>query len=198
MATLLDKPRVKPLKIKEWDKELKKSSWIPEEATDISELPEMMAKVFNVSATLANHPSLAKNWNQFAMHIMVSNSLDPRHREIAIIRIGYLCGSDYELSQHAWIGEMSGLSKAEVVNITEGPSAPGWSDLEALIIRAVDELKDSNIVSDETWQGLLAAGYSEQQMMDLVFTIGQYNMVSWALNSFGVQLDEGLESFLDQ
>jgi len=129
---------------------------------------------------------------------MVSNSLDPRHREIAIIRIGYLCGSDYELSQHAWIGEMSGLSKAEVVNITEGPSAPGWSDLEALIIRAVDELKDSNIVSDETWQGLLAAGYSEQQMMDLVFTIGQYNMVSWALNSFGVQLDEGLESFLDQ
>ena len=31
--------------------------------------------------------------------------------------------------------------------------------------------------------------------MDLVFTVGQYNLVSMALNSFGVQLDEGLEGF---
>ena len=29
-------------------------------------------------------------------------------------------------------------------------------------------------------------------MMDLVFTVGEYNLVSMALNSFGVQLDEGL------
>jgi hypothetical protein len=29
-------------------------------------------------------------------------------------------------------------------------------------------------------------------MMDLVFTVGQYNLVSMALNSFGVQPDAGL------
>jgi len=29
-------------------------------------------------------------------------------------------------------------------------------------------------------------------MMDAVFTIGQYNLVSWALNSFGVPLDDYL------
>jgi len=32
-------------------------------------------------------------------------------------------------------------------------------------------------------------------MMDLVFAVGQYNLVSMALNSFGVQLDPGLEGF---
>jgi alkylhydroperoxidase family enzyme len=37
--------------------------------------------------------------------------------------------------------------------------------------------------------------YSDQQMMDLVFTVGQYNMVSMALNSFGVQLDDYIEGF---
>jgi 4-carboxymuconolactone decarboxylase len=31
-----------------------------------------------------------------------------------------------------------------------------------------------------------------QQLMDAVFTVGQYNMVSWALNSFGVPLDDFL------
>lgn len=197
MATLLDQPRVKPLDIASWDKELKKSSWISEDVNDKSELPEMMAKVFNVTATLANHPTLSKSWNQFAMHIMGTNSLEARHREIAIIRIGYLSNSDYELSQHAWIGEMSGLTKAEVKRVIQGPSAEGWSNVEGLILRATDELKESNIVSTETWTALLNNGLSQHQMMDLVFTVGQYNLVSWALNSLGVQLDEGLPSFLD-
>ena len=198
MAILLDQPRVNPLAIKDWSKELRASSRIPEGVTDKSELPELMTKIFNVTATLANHPTLSQSWNHFAMHIMGTNSLEPRHREIAIIRIGFLCGSDYELSQHAWIGEMSGLTKEEVIRITKGPSVAGWSDIEALIIRAADELKETNIVSDETWSALIENGFSKQQMMDLVFTIGQYNMVSWALKSMGVQLDEGLPSFLDQ
>ncbi len=29
--------------------------------------------------------------------------------------------------------------------------------------------------------------------MDLVFTIGQYNLVSFALNAFGVERDDGLD-----
>lgn len=197
MATLLDKPRIPPLAIQDWDQGLRKSSWIGPNVKDKSDLPETMAKVFNVTATLANHPVLSKNWNNFAMHIMGTNSLSPRLREIAIIRIGYLCESDYELSQHAWIGEMSGLTKEEVQRVTDGSSAEGWTDLEALIINAVDELKESNIVSDETWSALKTNGLTQHQMMDLVFTAGQYNLVSWALNSFGVQLDDGLPSYLD-
>ncbi|MBV1880870.1 MAG: carboxymuconolactone decarboxylase family protein [Pseudomonadales bacterium] len=197
MATKLDQPRVQPLEIGKWDTELKKSSWLPEDVTEKSQLPEMMAKVFNVTATLANHPTLAKSWNQFAMHIMGTNSLEARIREIAIIRIGYLNQSDYELSQHAWIGEMSGLTQEEIIRITEGPGASGWSNLEALTILAADELKESGIISTKTWDSLIENGLSQQQMMDLVFTIGQYNMVSWALNSLGVQLDEGLPSFFD-
>ena len=46
-------------------------------------------------------------------------------------------------------------------------------------------------VSDETWSRLTEY-FSTEQLMDIVFTVGQYNLVSMALNSFGVQLDEGL------
>ena len=31
--------------------------------------------------------------------------------------------------------------------------------------------------------------------MDLVFTVGQYNLVSMALNTLGVQLEDGAEGF---
>ena len=44
------------------------------------------------------------------------------------------------------------------------------------------------MISDATWQSL-SAHYGERQLMDLVFTAGQYHMLAMALNSFGVQLD---------
>ena len=47
------------------------------------------------------------------------------------------------------------------------------------------------MVSDTTWT-VLNKAYSTEEMMDVVFTIGQYNLVSWALNSFGVPLDDFL------
>ena len=47
------------------------------------------------------------------------------------------------------------------------------------------------MVSDAAW-ATLAKKYSTEQLMDAVFTVGQYNLVSWALNSFGVPLDDFL------
>ncbi len=70
----------------------------------------------------------------------------------------------------------------------------GWSTHDALLIRAADELHNDAFISDETWQGL-KADFTDQQMMDLVFTCGQYTMVSMALNSFGVQLDPDIKGF---
>jgi hypothetical protein len=53
------------------------------------------------------------------------------------------------------------------------------------------------VIADVTWDAL-ARAYSIEQMMDLVFTIGQYNLVSWALNSFGVPLDDWLPGARDR
>ena len=58
-------------------------------------------------------------------------------------------------------------------------------------MQAADDLYENSVVSDATW-AVLAKKYSTEQLMDVVFTIGQYNLVSWALNSFGVPLDDFL------
>ena len=62
------------------------------------------------------------------------------------------------------------------------------------MLKATDELHADAHVSDPTWNGL-AKHFNTQQLMDIVFTIGQYNLVSMALNSFGVQADPGLPGF---
>jgi alkylhydroperoxidase family enzyme len=75
-----------------------------------------------------------------------------------------------------------------------GAHAPGWAPHEAALLRAADELRASAGIGDATWQ-VLAARYSNDQLMDVVFTVGQYTMVSMALNTFRTPPDAGLAGF---
>jgi alkylhydroperoxidase family enzyme len=76
-----------------------------------------------------------------------------------------------------------------------GPAHPGWTPLEAALLTAVDELHEHSRILDDTW-ATLAAAYSDEQMIDIIFTVGQYHLVSFALNSCGVELDEGIADVL--
>ena len=153
------------------------------------------APFYNISATLARHIEAAEKFNVWAYHVMGDSSkLDGRHREILILRVGWLCDSEYEWGQHKIFAKNEGLSDEEIERIKIGSQAEGWSDIERALIDAADELHENSFVSDHTW-AVLSKQYTEQQMMDLVFTVGQYHMVSMALNSFGVQLDDGVAGF---
>ena len=124
--------------------------------------------------------------------VLFKSSLPVREREILILRVAWLCRAGYEWGHHVAIGRDSGLSREEIQRIIEGPDAPGWDAFEAALLRAVDELHGDAFVSESTWNAL-AERYNTQQMMDVIFTVGQYNLVSMALNSLGVQQDEGFD-----
>lgn len=150
----------------------------------------MNGRVFNIFKTLAHHPKLAKRWTPFAGHILSKQTLPFRDRELLILRIGWLNQSPYEFAQHELIARRGGVPEADIEKIKLGPTAD-WPAHEAALMQAADDLFARSVVSDETW-AILSKTYSTEQMMDVVFTIGQYNLVSWALNSFGVPLDDFL------
>jgi 4-carboxymuconolactone decarboxylase len=180
----LSKPRIPPVQ---------KEHWTPEQKAILEPL-ERQKRLYNVFSTMANHPDLARDWLVFANHVLRKCTLPPRDREILILRIGWLCGAEYEWAQHVRIGKAVGLSDDDLKHIQQGPRAAGASQHDRLLLKAVDELHADSFIGDDTWDAL-AATYDTRQMMDLVFAVGQYNLVSMALNSFGVQLDPGLEGF---
>lgn len=180
----LKEPRIKPLEKSEWN----------DAQRALLEPRERNGRIINIFKTLAKHPDLFEDWIVFGGHVLGGSTLPAREREILILRVGWLCRAEYEWAQHAVIGKRAGLSDEEIVRLTKGPDAKGWSDFDAALLRAADELHSDAFVTDATWK-TLAERYDEKQMMDLVFTVGQYNLVSMALNSLGVQVDEGLEGF---
>ena len=149
---------------------------------------------WNVFKTLLRHTALFKRWMPFATHVLMKQTLSLREREMLILRIGWLCRAPYEWTQHVQIALRAGLSAEDVERIADGPDAPGWSVHDAALLRAADELHRDACISDATW-GTLAETYGTEQLIDVVFTVGQYNLVSMALNTLGVQIDAALPRF---
>jgi len=163
---------------------------MPAEDRETVEKNAMSGQIFNIFKVLAHHPKLVKRWTPFAGHILSKQSLAFRDRELLILRIGWLNQAEYEFAQHELIAKRGGITDQEIEQIKKGPQG-GWNEHETALMQAADDLYERSVVSDATW-ATLSKTYSTEQMMDVVFTIGQYNLVSWALNSFGVPLDDFL------
>ncbi len=174
-------PRIAPLK----DDEL-----TDEQREALAPMTATGRPVLNIFRTLARAPKALARFNEWGSYVLSRrNSLPAREREIVILRVGFVCKSGYEFTQHTRIGLESGLSADDIKRIKAGAGA-GWSPADAALIRAADELVKDHFVSDATWAEL-SKHFDEKQRMDVVFTAGQYTQVSMFLNTFGVQVEPG-------
>ena len=146
----------------------------------------------NIFATLARHPELFKTWMPFAGYLLTSGTLSGRDRELLILRTALNCEAPYEWGQHVRISLDGGIDRDTIDRVAAGPDADGWSATEAALLRAADELHSAAKISDDTWAAL-AETYDERQLIEIAMVVGQYHMVAFALNSLGVEQDEGLE-----
>lgn len=178
----LPAPRIEPLGEAELD---------PAARAALAALPER-ARGFNIFRTLARTPDALAAFLAWGNYVLSPrNTLSPRQRELAILRVGFLCGAGYEWAQHRIIGREAGIATAEIDAVKRGGDAPTWDALDRAILGACDELVRDHCITGATWAALAPLG--DRGRMDLVYTVGQYTQVSMLLNSFGVQLDPGLE-----
>ena len=111
-----------------------------------------------------------------------------------ILRTGWRCQAEYEWGQHVQIGTKAGLTDDEIERIKTGPDDPGWGPLDALLLRAADELHDDSCISDATWAEL-TTHYDERQLIEIPMVVGHYHLVSFCLNTLGVQREPGVSGF---
>ena len=180
----LSKPRVGPVRDEDLD----------EEGREFLQTVGREGRVLNIYRTLAAHPKLLKRWGVFGTHVLYKSSLPARERELLILRTGWLCRSEYEWGQHVIIAKGVGVTDEEIERVKAGPDSPGWARSDEALLRAADELHFDSFIGDATWEAL-SERFDTQQMIDVIFAVGQYHVVSMALNSLGVQLDDGVKGF---
>jgi 4-carboxymuconolactone decarboxylase len=181
-----DEPRIPPLPPDEWNGDIKRI---------LEAVPagiEGGLGESNIFPTFARHPDLFRAWLRFGGYLLTSGKLSGPDRELLILRTALNCRSDYEWGQHVRISLAGGIDRETIDRVLEGPDADGWSPHQAALLRAADELHESSRISDETWAAL-AETYDTERLIEATMVVGHYHMVAFALNSFGVELDDGLE-----
>lgn len=187
-------PRLSPLPPAEWPREMRDAIAAlrpPQPRHPLPEPRDDRPKGLNALGTFARHPDLARAFHTFNGHILFGTTLTPRQRELLVLRVASRRRCAYEWVQHVVLSRDLGMDDDEITAVRSGAEEPRWSVEEALLIRAADELLDDARVSDATWTGL-AEHLDPPQLMDVVFTVGAYDLVAMAFNSFGVRLDEDL------
>jgi alkylhydroperoxidase family enzyme len=111
-----------------------------------------------------------------------------------VLRVAHLRDSAYEWAQHVYQAGVVGLSPEEVARVRVGPSAPEWVPLDRALLAAADELVGDARIGEQTYEAL-SAELDTQQLMDVVFTVGAYEVFAMALRSFDVELDEDLRPY---
>ncbi len=183
-APVRSAPRIPPLPEDRWTPEVREIFTIFE-----GEEARERGSQFNIMKTLVHHPSLVSRFLAYEHQLLRHPLIPERVREIIVLRQAWLYRQEYEWRQHVTIARSIGMSEAEIAAARQGPDAPLWQPFDRLVLRATDQMFAGQTIDDTTWNGL-AEVFDHAQMLELLFTIGTFAMMSWIFNSTKLQLEE--------
>src|SRR5579871_1942394 len=136
----------------------------------------------HLPTVVARHPTLLGPYMAWATVVARGGILAPRDNALLALRTALRCGSEFEWGVHTAHAQ---LAPDEVRRVAEGPHA-GWDARDAALLSAADELHDQCAISEGTWAAL-AAMFSTDALIEIVFVVSHYTMLSMVANSAGVQ-----------
>jgi alkylhydroperoxidase family enzyme len=187
-------PRLQPLPKDEWDEDCATAvrAGMPAVAAERFLSPEADApRLANGITTLLHHPQLAARFLAFNGQLLWEPVLSPRLRELIVLRVARRTRSQYEWVQHVRLSQRYDVTPEEIEAIARDDDAL-FSELEADVLRATDQLLETYQVEDDTWDRL-AGALDEKTRLELLFVVGTYTALAMVFNGVGVELDPDLD-----
>lgn len=162
----------------------------PDPATQSQELRDRLDRIgaLNVTRMMSHSEGAMQAYSRLGTFLLRKGTLDPVIREIAILRIGQLCGSEYEWHHHVSVGRAVGMDEATIAAI----AAEDFERLAPkgqLAVRIAEEIKRDAGASEATMREA-AAVFSPAELVELVLAAGYYLMTAGFLLSFGVDIED--------
>ncbi|HEY8120685.1 MAG TPA: carboxymuconolactone decarboxylase family protein [Myxococcota bacterium] len=148
------------------------------------------ARPLPILSVIAHHPSLLGPFLEFAGALAQRGVLSRRESELLALRAAWRSQSHFEWGHHVQYARAAGLHEAEIARVAEQGAAP-LAPRELLLLRAADELHATQRLRDPTWAALRAE-YTDAQLVEIPFLVGEYTMLSMVAESLGVPAPPGL------
>ncbi|MGO9224055.1 carboxymuconolactone decarboxylase family protein [Mycobacterium sp.] len=164
-------------------------------AADEAAVPDYMAEL-SIFQVLLNHPPLARAINDLLATMLWHGSLDPRLRELVIMRIGWLTACDYEWTQHWRVASRLGVTRDDLLGVRDWESHAGFGPVERAVLAATDDVVRDGSISQQNWAACERELRGDAAvLLELVTAIGAWRMVASILHSLEVPLEEGVSSW---
>ncbi|WP_422085168.1 carboxymuconolactone decarboxylase family protein [Variovorax sp.] len=148
----------------------------------------------NIYRMVAHGGATAQGFLALGSSILRHSSLPVRLRELVILRVGALCGSAYEVTQHRRVAAQAGVPSVQVEAVLGHPQGSvdrePFDSLECRVLDFTDVVV-RQVKAPPGMFDALAAQLPPQQLMEVVMTIGYYMLVCRVLENFEVELEDG-------
>lgn len=156
-------------------------------------IPEAMAEL-SVFRIALHQPGVADGLNTMLRELLWQGTLDPRLRELIIMRIGWATRSVYEWTQHWRVARLLGVPEHDLLAVRDWRAAQCFGPRERAVLAATDETLLDGEISDETWLVCRSAlGDDPALLVELVAAIGNWCLFSALLRSLQVPLEADVE-----
>jgi alkylhydroperoxidase family enzyme len=136
-------------------------------------------------AILARQPDLLAPFLTWAATLALQGVLSHRDHELLALRVAANCKSEFEWIEHVEYARAAGLADDEIDRIARPVDEGAWTEAERVLLRATDELTNDCTVSDPTWSEL-SRYYDAPALVEILFVVGQYTMLSMVANAAGL------------
>ena len=160
-------------------------------AADEAGVPDYMAEL-NIFQVLLNHPKLARVVNDLLAMMLWHGVLDPRLRELAIMRIGWLTASDYEWTQHWRVATTAGIPQEDILAVRDWRNSERLTPADRAILAATDECLDGKSISDAAWAEVVRHVTDPEQQVEFIIAMGNWMMFSLLFRNLRIPLAEGV------
>lgn len=154
-------------------------------------IPEVMAELTVFRALLA-HPKLAGGVYALLSMLLWHGQLDPRLRELLIMRIGWRTGSVYEWTQHWRVALSLDVDPDDVLAVRDWQERDRFGSAERAVLAATDETLDTGTISDATWSACEQHVGGPEVLTEMVVAIGNWRMFASVLRSLEIPLEDGV------
>lgn len=141
--------------------------------------------VLNIQRAFLTNPEIELP----AFRIWRASGLEPRQREIVILRCAFVKQSTYEWHQHVRIARDTGLSDAEINAVRNWQPSDLFSDGERALLGYVDAMAASQR-PDDTSYAAVAAGRSPGEVFGITFLVTLYFQLAHIMAALDLETEE--------
>jgi 4-carboxymuconolactone decarboxylase len=145
--------------------------------------------VLNVQRMTANAQKIFLVRSRLSNALFTQIDIDPKLREIAILRTAKDCRSVYEWTQHVPAAKHVGLSDEQVASIENWQSAKCFSEVEQLVLQFTDEVH-ANVKASRSTLEALRQHLTPGMIIELLIIIGHWRQTASILETTEVELED--------